>query len=383
MSDEPNEAEETYPPEDSTPAEEAERLTVAPRQKKRKKKYRESEWSSKDIPRTGFEVFLEDLSKKLEPLGGTLRLGLGVFAVFAVLFTCSQAIFQLEPEEEALVLRFGKPKPEVFGPGLHFMIPFVDRVYRAPVNRQQRLEFGFRGKVSSASGTQFHSESLMLTGDLMLVHVRWSLVYKIEDIHAWLFKIKGRESTIRDISMGVMRQVVGDYSLEETLTTKQLEIAAFAHEATQAALRENVPTGVVITEVAIKTADVPEDARQAFDDLTRTLAKVQGDLAVAKTDQDNSIGVARNKKNELIGQAEKVRTQVIENARGEAVSFLAKAAEYERAPEITRQWMYLQTMTSVLAALDEKLVIEDGEGSGIAKHLPLKDFFPPNPGGTR
>ena len=216
----------------------------------------------------------------------------------------------------------------------------------------------------------------MLTGDLMLVHVRWSLVYKIDDIHTWLFKIKDRDSTIRDISMGVMRQIVGDYSLDEVLTTKQLEIATLAQSTTQGALREKVPTGVQITEVAIKSADVPEKARKAFDDLTRTLAKVQGELAESKADQDNAIGAARRDKNETLGQAEKNLAQVVENARGEASAFLAKADEYHRAPEITRQWMYLKTMKQVLRLLDDKVIIEDSKGSGVSMHLPLKDFFP-------
>jgi membrane protease subunit HflK len=303
-----------------------------------------------------------------------------VLFVAATLIIGKQCFFQLEPEEEAIVLRLGKPLPETFESGLHTRIPFVDQVYKVPVHTQHRMEFGFRSgdKASGrTSGTQ--AESLMLTGDLMLVHVRWSLVYKIEDIHTWLFEIKDRGDTIRDISMGVMRQIVGDYSLDEVLTTKQLEIASLAQDTTQSALRDKVPTGVVITEVAIKSADVPDAARKAFDDLTRTLAKVQGELAVAKAEQDNVIGMARNEKNESIGIAERNHTEVIDNANGEAVAFLAKAAEYERAPEITRQWMYLNTMTIVLSGLDEKLVIEDGSGSGIAKHLPLKDFFSPAP----
>ena len=337
-------------------------------------------WKVDDLPEHGLGVALQPLLKYLEPLKGKGRTVFIALAVVAALSTVSQIFFQLEPEEEAIVLRFGKPLPDVFTSGLHTRIPFVDQVYKVPVHRQQRMEFGYRssGSSSAKGSTASHStESLMLTGDLMLVHVLWSLVYKIEDIGPWLFEIKDREQTIRDISMGVMRQIVGDYSLDEVLTTKQLEIATLAQEATQTALRDKVPTGVIITEVAIKTTDVPEAARQAFDDLTRTLAKVQGELAEAKADQDNVIGSARRQKNETIGKAEKGRSQIIENANGEASAFLAKRNEYRRAPEITRQWMYLKTMTKVLAGLDEKLVIEDGQGGGIAKHLPLKDFFPP------
>lgn len=337
-------------------------------------------WTVDDLPRRGLGPALDPILKFLEPYKKQGRLLLKLLAVLLLLFAGSQLFFQLEPEEEAVVLRLGKPLAEAFGPGLHFKIPFVDQVYDAPVHRQQRMEFGYRSPGSSEPVLQGKQdeESLMLTGDLMLVNVRWSLVYKIEDIHAWLFEIKDREQTIRDISMGVMRQIVGDYSLEEVLTTQQLEVASLAQESTQLALR-NVPTGVVITDVAITNADVPKAAQKAFDDLTRTLAKVQGELAESKAEQDNAIGKARKQKNEAIGKAENERKQVVENARGEALAFLAKATEYERAPEITRQWMYLKTMTQVLNSLDEKLVIEEGPGSTVAKHLPLKDFFSPTP----
>ena len=332
-----------------------------------------------DMPEHGFGEAIRLLRKQLEPLKGKGGPLIVLAGLVVLLILGASVFFQLEPEEEAVVLRFGKPIPETFGPGLHTKIPFVDELFAVPVNRQHRLEFGFRsepGVVTRVGKGNLPHESLMLTGDLMLVHVRWSLVYKIDDIHTWLFKIKDRKPTIRDISMGVMRQIVGDYSLDEVLTTKQLEIATLAHSTTQSALRDKVPTGVQITEVAIKSADVPEQARKAFDDLTRTLAKVQGELAEAKADQDNVIGTARRQKNETIGKAEKELAQVVENAHGEAIAFLAKADEYHRAPEITRQWMYLKTMKQVLRLLDEKIVIEDSKGGAVSKHLPLKDFFP-------
>ena len=336
-----------------------------------------SGWQMDDLPEHGLGAGFNEIRKFLEPLRGKGRLLLLLAALIVAGIIGASVFFQLEPEEEAVVLRFGKPLPDTFGPGLHAKIPFVDEVFSVPVNRQHRLEFGFRSQdvAGKAAKRDYPHESLMLTGDLMLVHVRWSLVYKIDDIHTWLFKIKDREPTIRDISMGVMRQIVGDYSLDEVLTTKQLEIANLAHSTTQSALREKVPTGVEITEVAIKSANVPEQARKAFDDLTRTLAKVQGELAEAKADQDNAIGRSRREKNETIGKAEKELAQVVENAHGEAGAFLAKADEYHRAPEITRQWMYLATMGRVLTGLDQKIVIDGGEGDDVQKHLPLKSFM--------
>jgi membrane protease subunit HflK len=340
---------------------------------------RDNRW---DVNPEGQDVWLL-LKQELEPYLQKFRRNksflLGLLGLLVLVGIGTQSYVQLEPEEEAIILRLGKPLDNVLGPGLHFKIPWVDVVYQVPVNRQHRFEFGFRsvpGKVTVETGraSDYASESLMLTGDLMLVHVRWSMVYKIEDIFSWVFKVKDHEPTIRDISMAVMRQVVGDYSLEEVLTTKQLEIAAWVERETQAALRHKVPTGVSITEIAIKSADVPERARKAFDDLTRTLAKVQGELAEAKAEQDNVIGVARKDKSEQIGLAENKRAQVVENARGEAAAFLAKAREFQLAPEITKQWMFLSTMNVMLAGLEEKYILESQSLSNLLTHLPLDSF---------
>lgn len=333
-------------------------------------------WNFNENTERGVEDATRVLKAQFKAAQGKGRYFFLVLALLGIAWLASASVFQLEPEEEAILLRLGKPQPDTYGPGLHAKIPFVDQVFSAPVNRQHRLEFGFRSQpdvVTVVDDVGYDVESLMLTGDLMLVHVRWSVVYKIEDIGTWLFQIKDKESTIRDISSAVMRQIVGDYSLEEVLTTAQLEIAQLVHTEMQAALRDKVPTGVKITEIAIKASEVPQGARKAFDDLTRTLAKVQGQLAEAKAEQDNAIGIARRQKNEKVGMAEKHRNQEVENARGEAAAFRAKSAEYQRAPEITRQWMYLQTMTQVLGSLDEKIIVED-DGGGVTKHLPLKDF---------
>jgi membrane protease subunit HflK len=349
-------------------------------------------WDFEQMPeRAEFGTVIRPLTEKFKEIKSRRRWFYLLAGLVLIGYLAMGVFFQLEPEEEAIVLRLGSPltkmvkgseSVQTFGPGLHTKIPLIDQVYSAPVNRQHRLEFGFRSEpdvVTKVKTKGYGMESLMLTGDLMLVHVRWSVVYKIEDLHAWLFEIKDREQTIRDISMAVMRQIVGDYSLDEVLTAKQLEIATLAEKTTQAALRDKVPTGVLITEIAVKAAEVPEQAKKAFDDLTRTLARVQGELAEAKAEQDNAIGIARKLKNEAVGKAQKSREQIVENAHGEANAFRAKAAEYQRAPEITKQWMYLQTMKDVLGRLDEKYVIENA--GDVSKHLPLKDFISVPKGG--
>jgi len=318
----------------------------------------------------------------------------GLLAIVVIVLGYS-SFFQVEPDEQALVLRFGAPiggdVAEVFGPGLHFKIPFVDEAYVLPVERQHRIEFGFRsepGKVTTVTeeGEELDSESQMLTGDLLLVHVRWSLIYRIDDIATWLFKIKddggefeelklAKEETIRDISRAVMRQLVGDYSLHEVLTTRVREIQDLAKIETERALKERIPTGVTITELSIRNADVPASAKPAFDEFNRTEPDVTRQLSEAKAEQHNVTGNAEQEKKRAIGRAERKRAEIVRNAIGEALAFQAKLAEYKQAPEITRQWMFLETMAKVLDNVEDKIIIQAGNGdNGVLKLLPLGDL---------
>ena len=293
-----------------------------------------------------------------------------------VAFLGYNSFYQVEVEEQAIVLRLGEPISEggetkVYDSGLKFKLPFIDQEYKIPVDRQLRLEFGFRsepGKVTTVRSRGYEAESLMLTGDLLLAHVQWSVIYKIDDIETWLFKVKNQEDTIRDIAMAVMRQVVGDYSLHEVLTTKVREIQQLAMDQTELALKEKVPTGVSITQVAIKTTDPPERAQEAFDEFNRTEQKVRAQLSQAKAAKADAIGDAEGQQKNAIGQAQRQRAEIVNNAQGEAEAFLAQLAEYRRAPEITRQWLYLQTVQQVLGAVEEKLIIDDtAMEAGLAK----------------
>jgi membrane protease subunit HflK len=328
------------------------------------------EFGSDDLP---------DPREILEKLKQNLRfiwLGLGAIVVLVLGFG---SFFQVEPEEVAIVLRFGKPTGQEFGPGLHFKLPIVDQVFKEAVERQHRLEFGFRsepGEVTKVTETGFDKESLMLTGDLQLVQVRWSLIYQIDEIETWLFEVKDKEATIRDIGMAVMRQLVGDYSLHEVLTVKVRELQNLAAQETQKALRDKVPTGVQITELAIRGTDVPAGAKEIFDEFNRTEPDIRRELDEAKTALEKVTGEAQKLREQAVGGAEKQKAEIELNAEGEARAFLAQLAEFEQAPEITRQWMYLQTMTKVLAGVDDKIIIDDkGTGGDTLKLLPLTDML--------
>lgn len=286
----------------------------------------------------------------------------------------SGSFFTVEPEEKAVVLRFGSPLPEHFGPGLHFKIPLVDEVFIAPVDRQHRIEIGFRsdpGKQTTVKEVPYDHESLMLTGDLSLAHVRWSVLYRIKNIEHYLFNVKDPEENVRDVAKGIMRNVIGDYSLDEVLFGKYQEIASAAKDGTQKAL-DDIASGVEVTNVELQKSEVPTEAKKAFDDLNRSVANVNRQIVEAYAARKRIRGEAEQHRQTLIGAAQGRYEQIVQNAEGEALAFTAKLTEYRRAPEITRQWLYLETMSTVLGAVDEKILIDgDSDGTDLVKLLPL------------
>ena len=174
-------------------------------------------------PKGGDGDPLEQLKKNA---GGAILIA--VLVVVGLLAT--NAFFTVAPEEEAVILRFGTPIDETFGPGLHFKAPLIDQVFIVPVERQHRLELGFRSEPGEqtreqASGAREKRDALMLTGDLSLAVVSWSVLYKVKDIKQYLFNVKAPEDTVRDVAMGAMRTVIGDYSLDEILTGQYDAIA--------------------------------------------------------------------------------------------------------------------------------------------------------------
>lgn len=312
-----------------------------------------------------------------------IKLILTLGAVALVLALAYSSFFQVEPEERAIVLRFGAPitdgasTAKEFGPGLHFKIPLVDKVHKAAVGRQHRLEFGFRSTPGENSRIQtkgYERESLMLTGDMSLVVVRYTVIYRINDLFTYIFEVKDQEATIRDVVQAIMRQLVGDYSMREVLTDFG-PLQAKAHRTIQKTLQDIVPTGVEITEVAIKDPDVPPGAKAAFDAFNQTEPDVNAKLNEAKALQEKKVGQAGETADIAIGRATKAAQEIVRNAQGEALAFNAQLLEFRKAPEITRQWMYLKSMQRVFSRMSEKIVIEDNVGgAGTLKLLNLSDL---------
>lgn len=278
-------------------------------------------------------------------------------------------LFQVEPEEVGVITRFGKYTRKV-EPGLHFKVPFAEKVIKVPVERQQKLEFGFRTTKadirSQYSRAGARDESLMLTGDLNLADVEWVVQYRIDDPFNYLFKVRNPVTTLRDISEASMRQVVGDRTVNEVLTIGRTEIASTLEVKMQELCTE-YSLGVKIDQVVLQDVNPPEPVKAAFNAVNEAQQEKETLINQAKSEYNKVIPKARGQAQETMQKAEGYATERVNNAQGEVARFNALYKEYVKAPEVTRRRIYLETMESVLPKIGSK-IITDEEGSNV---LPL------------
>jgi membrane protease subunit HflK len=291
-----------------------------------------------------------------------------IIAVFSLVLVFS-SFFQIEPEEVGVITRFGEYVRKV-EPGLSMKMPFIEQVYKVPVERQQKLEFGFR-TVKAGVNTQYtrsgaKDESLMLTGDLNLADVEWVVQYRINDAYNYLFKVRNPENTLRDVSEAVLRQIVGDRTVNEVLTVGRTEIATKMVELTNQKCKE-YSLGIKIDQIVLQDVNPPEPVKAAFNAVNQAQQERETLINQAKSEYNKVIPKASGQAEETIQQAEGFATERVNNALGEVSRFNAIYKEYVKAPEVTKRRIYLETMGSVLPKLGSKIIIDE-QGNNV---LPL------------
>ncbi len=300
---------------------------------------------------------------------GVLKRWKPILVVLVLVIAAWSAFFQIGPEEVGVITRFGKYIRSVES-GLNVKAPFIETVYKVPVERQQKLEFGFRttraGVRSEYSRDGAKDESLMLTGDLNLADVEWVVQYRIEDAYNLLFKVRNPETTLRDISESAMRQIVGDRTVNEVLTVGRTEIAGKMEELVQSLCRE-YQLGIKIDQVVLQDVNPPEPVKAAFNAVNEAQQEKETLINQAKSEYNKVIPRARGQAEETIQKAEGYATARVNNAEGEVARFNELYTEYVKAPEVTKRRIYLETMTSVIPKLGSK-VITDQDGNNV---LPL------------
>ncbi len=298
--------------------------------------------------------------------------GLIIIVVILVILTFG-TFFQVETEEVAVITRFGKYTRSV-EPGLNLKIPLIEKAIKVPIERQQKLEFGFR-TVNAGINTQYSrsgtsGESLMLTGDLNLANVEWVVQYRIEDPFNYLFKVRNPETTLRDIAESSMRQIVGDRTVNEVLTVGRTEIAGAMEELTQEICQE-YSLGIKIDQVVLQDVNPPDEVKDAFNAVNEAQQEKETLINKAKSEYNKVIPKASGQAEETIQKAEGYATERVNNALGEVARFNDLYWEYVKAPEITKIRIYLETLQDVIPKLGNK-VITDTEGTQALPLLQMK-----------
>ena len=290
-----------------------------------------------------------------------------------VLFGIRGFLYSIGPEEIGVIQRFGK-YVRLSTPGLHAKLPFgIEKVTPVKVKRVFKEEFGIRtvrpGVRTQYSARQYLDESLMLTGDLNILDVRWIVQFKVKDPVKLLFNIRLPAENIRDVSEVVMRRYVGDYRVDEVLTTKREEIDDLVQQDMQRLLDE-YDSGIQVVTVKLLDVNPPEKVKPAFNEVNEAKQEREKMINQAWEAYNKVIPKARGQAEQTIREAEGYGLDKINRAKGEAERFTTILSEYKKSPDITKKRLYLETLTGILPKAREKYVIDPRQSS----ILPLLDI---------
>ena len=299
--------------------------------------------------------------KKIPDL--TKRIPLLVSGV-VVLIAIFSSFYSIGPDEVGVVRRFGK-YVRTTNPGLHLKIPFtIEKVNNVKVKYIFKEEFGFRalqpGVVTRYSSKEYFDESLILTGDLNVLVVEWIVQFKVKDPVKLLFNIRDPRTTIRHISEAVMRQIVGDNSVSEVLTTRRVEINIAVQKKLQEIL-DSYNSGIHIVTVKLQDVNPPDPVKPSFNEVNEAKQEKEKVINQAWEAYNKAIPTARGKAEKTIKESEGYALQRINKAKGDAAKFIATWQAYKDAKDVTRKRLYLETMNEIIPKAGTKYVIDSSQ----------------------
>jgi membrane protease subunit HflK len=322
-------------------------------------------WGNGGAPKPNFENVIrsvQDRLKQMLPGGGTR--GLLIVAALLSLGLCAwTSYFTVPSDSVAVIQRFGKYLSEV-PPGLHFKMPFrIDIATIVPVKRQLKQEFGFStpgatDQVQNTRGRDARRETEMVTGDLNAALVEWVIQYRISDPKKYLFEVREPRETLRYVSESVMREVVGDRTVDEVITVGRQEIESESLIKMQA-LSTKYAMGISIDQVQLKNINPPQPVQESFNEVNQAQQEKEKLINEARRDYNKVIPLAEGEKDQRIREADGYRLKRINEAEGDAARFTALLAEYLKAPEVTRRRIYIETLQAVLPSIRSKIVIDE------------------------
>jgi membrane protease subunit HflK len=335
-------------------------------------------WQSGNNGRGNQPPDIEDLMRQgkeqlqqLAPPGGTR--GIFLFVIIGLILIGAWTAYYTVPSDSvAVIQRFGKYLKEV-PPGLHFKLPMgADVATIVPVKRQLKQEFGFAtpgAKDRFQVPVDGKRETEMVTGDLNAALVEWVVQYRIADPAKFLFEVREPRGTLRHVSESVMREVVGDRTVDEVITIGRQEIESEALTKMQA-LSTKYAMGISIDQVQLKNINPPGPVQESFNEVNQAQQEKEKLINEARRDYNKVVPLAEGEKDQRIREADGYRLKRINEAEGDAARFNSLLAEYSKAPEVTRRRIYIETLQQVLPGLQSKIIVDE-ETRGILPFLNL------------
>jgi membrane protease subunit HflK len=316
-----------------------------------------------------------DLAEVLAQVSDTVRRYLkrfGPLVALALLVLLGVAgFYQVEPGEKGVVRTFGRHTAST-DPGLHFRIPIVQQVDKVNMQEIQRIEVGFRGEEKKLV------EARMLTGDENIVEAQMIVQYRITDPVQYLFRLKDPEETLRNTAEVALRSVVGRTTIDDVITTGRGQVQSETKTWLQR-LMTAYQSGLTITEVKLQAVDPPDEVKEAFHDVVRAREEKEKLINQARGYNEDILPRARGEAEKMKREAEAYKKERVVRAEGDAKKFESVLAEYSKAPQVTRQRLYLETMERLLARVQHKTILDRTVGKNAVPVLPLGGHPAPAP----
>jgi membrane protease subunit HflK len=331
------------------------------------------------------EEFLRRSQDKLRTVlpGGNLGgRGIGLIALAAMVIWGFSGFFRVDPDELGIVLRFGQYVRDA-KPGLNYHLPYpVESALTPKVTRVNRIDIGMRSVDDLRRGSASRDvpeESLMLTGDENIVDVDFSVFWLIKPDGAgdYLFNIQQPEGTVKAVAESAMREVIGRSEIQPILTGARATIETAVQELMQKTL-DHYAAGIQVTQVQLQKVDPPAQVIDSFRDVQAARSDAERAQNEAQTYANRVVPEARGRAAQITQAAEAYREQTVAEATGQTSRFLKVYDEYKKAPNVTRERMYLETMERLFNGTD-KIIMDSGSSgqNGVVPYLPLNELTRP------
>ena len=302
------------------------------------------------------------------------KIGPLIILLILLLIWLASGFYRVLPDEQGVVLQFGK-YIKTTQPGLNYHIPWpVERVFTPKVTKINRIDVGYRQSPDSrvTAIRDVEEESLMLTGDENIVDIDFSVFWLINDAGAFLFNVQAPEQTIKSAAETAMREVIGQGRIQSILTEGRTDIENKTGVLIQEIL-DDYKTGITITQVQTQKADPPSQVIDAFRDVQAARADLERQRNEAEAYANDIIPRARGEAEQILQQAEGYRQKVIADSEGKAARFLSIQNEYAKAPNVTKKRIFYETMEAVFSDMD-KVIIDKSSGDTVVPYLPLPEL---------